>query len=116
MRGRKKPDDAEPTLGAEYGPLRDIEVELARKQARELRAYHNEGDWYGCYECVALDSQYIGERMVLPFAAGERGKTKLGDRAPDTKTFGPGWKFTLQAQLDNPDEAVAWLHRLGDYR
>jgi hypothetical protein len=109
---------ADPSFRADdplYGPA-SSGVEHAREQARELRAKQEEGDWYGCFECVALDSAYLGHRMVLTFGADQRSVAKLGDRAPDTRTFGPGWKFLLRAQLDNPDEAVAWLHRVGDYR
>ena len=109
------PDDEVPTSGTDillYGSLDPKRAEFARKQLSELRARKDEGDWYGCYECVALDSIYVGERMVLTFGADDRERAKLGTRAPDTRTFGPGWKFTLQQKLDDPAAAIAWLHRL----
>jgi hypothetical protein len=86
----------------------------ARAAAEKLRNGQDDGDWFGCFECAALDSQFIGERMVLTFDA--RQHAELGERAPDTKSYGLGWRFLLKAKTESADDAAAWLFRVGDYQ
>lgn len=87
----------------------------ARATAQTLRERMDEGDGIGGFECAALDSVHVGERMLLVYGAADFAALKLGSRAPDTKSFGLGWKFLLAIKTTSPDDAAAWLHRVGDY-
>lgn len=82
--------------------------------ARVLTEKMEPGDWIGCYECVALDSVYIGERMLLVFGADQYDAAKIGSPAPDTNSFGLGWKFRLVEKQRDINSAAQWLHRLSE--
>lgn len=87
----------------------------ARVTAQTLRARLDPGDWIGGFQCEALDSSYVGQRMLLVFGREAFSGYLLGMQAPDTKSFGPGWKFRLAIKTESADEAASWLHRVGDY-
>lgn len=81
---------------------------------RELRRRCDPGDGIAGFECLALDSQFIGERMLLVYDASTFEKLKVGSTAPDTKSFGLGWKFRLIEKFTDPQRAAQWLHRLAE--
>jgi len=93
----------------------DREQELRRDSrvrgtADTLKRKMEPGDWVACFECHALDSQYAGERMLLIYGGADYDAFKVGSSAPDTKSFGTGWKFRLVEKLRDPLEAAAWLY------
>jgi hypothetical protein len=94
----------------------DQQLARARVTAQTLRNKLVDGDWVAGFECKALDSTHAGQRMLLVFDREAFEGYLLGMQAPDTKSFGPGWKFRLDVKTDNADDAAAWLHRVGDYR
>lgn len=86
----------------------------AAATATRLRERADPGDIFACYECIALDSSYLGQRMILAFGADQDEQLKIGSRAPDTNSFGPGWKFRLIEKHRDATVAANWLHRVAE--
>jgi hypothetical protein len=75
---------------------------VTSRGAAELRF----SDWLHCgwaigvFENKDLGSPHVGERFALPFSRNDMEFLKIGEtRAPDTKTFGMGWRYIL---VDKP--------------
>lgn len=61
------------------------------------------GDWIGVFECEAMDSQFLGERIAIPYTGESYDLAEVGKMsAPDSVTFkygyGAGWKFILKGK------------------
>ena len=74
------------------------------------------GDFIGVFECEALDSQFLGTRIAVPFAgdqweAAEVGKTSAPDSVTFKHGYGAGWKFVLKGKFMTAEGAAEGLEK-----
>jgi hypothetical protein len=66
--------------------------------------------WIGVFECHALDSEFVGQRIAFCFDSKQWERAVIGKtRAPDNRRTGPGWKFILVAKCETVEDAVRAL-------
>lgn len=96
-----------------YGVATERPLERIREAERQaakakIQSWLDEGNIVGVFECKALDSVHAGTRFALPFDRAHDHDLVLGKtRAPDTTTFGMGWKFLLELKTTDAEIATA---------
>ena len=91
--------------------IKKYEVALAK-----VREWLSDGcTWVGCFENADLGHPNIGQRILLPYDDDVFEKAELRKTpAPDSGSYGLGWRYLLELKTRDAVEAARWMLRLDD--